>query len=108
MDGVRSVTEQLIREIKDTEEYFKYQKKKEKIKEWPELKVQLDEYRLRNFELQNRVDPANLFEEIDHFHKEYEGFREDARVASFLDAELAFCRMIQGIYDNIMENIDFE
>ncbi len=50
MDGVRSVTEQLIREIKDTEEYFKYQEQKERIKEWPELKVQLDEYRLRNFE----------------------------------------------------------
>ncbi len=108
MDGVRSVTEQLIREIKDTEEYFNYQEQKEKIKEWPELKVQLDEYRLRNFELQNRVDPANLFEEIDHFHKEYEEFREDVRVASFLEAELAFCRMIQGIYDSIMENIDFE
>ena len=45
---------------------------------------------------------------MEAFEKEYEKFREDPFVDGFLQAELAFCRMMQEVYVLLAEEIDFE
>ena len=42
------------------------------------------------------------------FEKEYENFRQQPLVADFLAAELALCRMMQDIFGDITEALDFE
>jgi hypothetical protein len=49
-----------------------------------------------------------VFEKIEFFEKEYEDFRDNPLVADFLEAELAFCRMMQRHYGEVMRAIDFE
>ena len=49
-----------------------------------------------------------VFEKIEFFEKEYEDFRDNPLVADFLEAELAFCRMMQDHYAEVMKAIDFE
>ena len=72
----------------------------------PDLKAKIDDYRVRNFELQMSED--NALDKIDQFEREYANFRENPLVSDFLAAELAFCRMIQDINTQIAEAMHFE
>lgn len=95
-----------ITAIKGTETYQNYVRELNKVKQVPELKAQIDDFRRRNFELQTSAD--NAFDKIDRFEKEYEDFRENPLVADFLAAELAFCRMMQRANMRVVEAIDFQ
>ena len=106
MKELENAVVDLIGAIKDTEEYRKYVELKEGLKQFPELKAQIDEYRRRNFAMQMENSPA--FEKIERFEREYEDFREDRRVSDFLAAELAFCRMMQKMELRIIDSLDFE
>ena len=77
-----------------------------RVKEQPELKRQIDDFRTRNFELQTSKDTN--FDKIDQFTRENEAFRENPLVSDFLAAELAFCRMMQEIDVKLAEAMDFE
>ncbi len=92
--------------IKSTAEFREYVRQKEMVKNKPGLKAALDEYRRRNFEIQNSNNES--FEEIEKFEREYAAFREDPLVDAFLAAELAFCRMMQEVTLHITESLDFE
>ena len=95
-----------IDKLLQTEEYVRYVEQKERVKQYPDLKKQIDEFRRRNFEMQTSRDM--VFEKIEAFDREYADFRENPLVADFLEAELAFCRMMQAHYAKIMGAVDFE
>ncbi len=95
-----------VEQIKRSGEYIRYAAERDKVKQFPDLKAQIDAYRMENFELQN--SPETAIEEIERFEKEYAGFRENPLVADFLAAELAFCRMMQEINSRVMAQLDFE
>lgn len=95
-----------IEKLLKSKEYQKYVEQKERVKQYPDLKKQIDEFRRRNFEMQNSEDL--VFEKIEFFEKEFEDFRDNPLVADFLEAELAFCRMMQRHYGEVMRAIDFE
>lgn len=76
------------------------------VKEQPELKRQIDDFRTRNFELQTSKDTN--FDKIDQFTRENEAFRENPLVSDFLAAELAFCRMMQEIGLYVTDQMRFE
>ncbi len=92
--------------IKDSEEYRDYTREKERVKQFPELKEQIDEYRRRNYVMQNSED--TVFENIEEFEREYADLWEKPLVADFLAAELAFCRMMQEVNLRVTESLDFE
>ena len=95
-----------IDKLLKSEEYLKYAEQKERVKQFPDLKKQIDEFRRRNFEMQNSDDM--VFEKIESFEREFSDFRDNPLVADFLEAELAFCRMMQNHYAKVLEAIDFE
>ena len=105
---MQAATEKYIREIKETEIYKQYSHQLGKIKQDPALFEKVNEYRFRNFEIQNSSQGQELFEKMDAFEKEYEKFREDPVVDDFLCAELAFCRLMQEANAYITEALDFE
>ena len=95
-----------IMAIKNTEIYKNYARERDRVRQHPELKAQLDDFRRRNYELQISADTD--FHKIDQFERDYEDFRENPIVDEFLAAELAFCRMIQKANMQITEAIDFD
>lgn len=95
-----------IEEILKSAEYREYALQKERVKQYPELKRQIDEFRARNFEMQTSKDM--VFERMEAFEREYRDFRENPLVNDFLAAELAFCRLLQNNNAKIMDAIDFE
>lgn len=106
MSNVSDAAGQLILAVKESAIYKEYKEKLAEVNQYPDLKKQIDEFRTRNFQLQNSADCA--FEKLEQFEKEYEDFRENALVSDFLAAELAFCRMMQEINNRIIEEIQFD
>ena len=105
---VQKALEQLAQAIKDSDIYREYRRQSEKVDNTGDMREKIDEYRVRNFELQNSVQTEDLLDKLDAFEREYEKFREDPLVEEFLDAELAFCRMMQEIDVKLAEAVDFE
>lgn len=105
---VQKALEQLAQVIKDSDIYREYRRQSEKVDNTGDMREKIDEYRVRNFELQNSVQTEDLLDKLDAFEREYEKFREDPLVEEFLDAELAFCRMMQEIDVKLAEAMDFE
>ena len=105
---VQKALEQLAQAIKDSDIYREYRRQSEKVDNTVDMREKIDEYRVRNFELQNSVQTEDLLDKLDAFEREYEKFREDPLVEEFLDAELAFCRMMQEIDVKLAEAMDFE
>lgn len=101
MNDFERETEGFIQKLYETETCREYFRQREYMKQYPELKAQIDEFRQRNYRLQNETDSNILFDEIDRFEREYEEFRKNPVVSDFLAAELAFCRMYQEINDKI-------
>lgn len=95
-----------IDKLLDSKEYREYAIQKERVKAYPELKAQIDEFRARNYVMQTSKDM--VFEMIEAFEREYKDFRENPLVNEFLAAELAFCRLMQTNNALIMDAIDFE
>lgn len=103
LDGaIAALTEAVLA----TEEYQTYEAVLAKVKQYPELKKQIDDFRKRNFELQLSSD--NDLNKLDQFEKEFESLREDMLVQDFLAAELDLCRLIQDIYLRITAALHFE
>ena len=106
MKRVEDAVRQLASAIKESDIYQEYEKQLCRVKEVPELKAQIDEFRMRNFQLQTGGD--NAFDKLEQFEEEYAEFRENPLVNDFLASELAFCRMMQEINKSIMNSVDFE
>ena len=105
-ENVNQAVEQMVQAIRNTDAYLEYQKQLARVKEQPELKRQIDEFRTRNFELQTSKDTN--FDKLDQFTRENEAFRENPLVSDFLAAELAFCRMKQEIGLYVTDQMHFE
>lgn len=94
--------------IQESDIYKEYYYQREKIKKQPELYDKVNEYRQKNFDLQNESDSEDLFDRMEAFEQEYAKFRENPLVDDFLRAELAFCRMMQEVDIILAAEIDFE
>lgn len=105
-ENVNEAVKQLVGSIRNTDAYLEYQRQLARVKEQPELKRQIDDFRTRNFELQTSKDTN--FDKIDQFTRENEAFRENPLVSDFLAAELAFCRMMQEIGLYVTDQMRFE
>lgn len=106
MGEVEEAVDRLVSAVLHSEVYLEYKRQLKEVKQFPELKARIDEFRRRNFELQQSPDYA--FDKMEAFQREYKSFREDPLVSDFLAAELAFCRMIQGIEGRLVDAVDFE
>lgn len=105
-DPVMEATESLVTAIRQSETYHTYLEAKEELNKMPVLKAQVDEFRKKNYELQNLS--VNVLEETEKLQQEYAVMLDDILVRRYLNAENAFCRMIQMVNWQLIEELDFE
>lgn len=105
---VDAALKELIGAILDSPEYREFEQQVAVMKDYPELKSQIDAFRQENFAFQHSTDPDELLDKVDEFSGRYEEFRKNPMVESFLSAELDFCRMVQNINQEILEAVNFE
>ena len=106
MNQVEEAAEALADALLNSDIYQEYKSKLDQVKQYPDLKRQIDEFRMRNYELQQSPDYA--FDKMEQFQREYQTFRDDPLVSDFLAAELAFCRMVRDVENRLVGRIDFE
>ncbi|MCR4617870.1 MAG: YlbF family regulator [Lachnospiraceae bacterium] len=103
---VKDALDNLIEVIKADEVYKEYHKQLDLIRQNPDLKRQVDDFRKRNHEMQMSEDLD--FVKLTAFQDEFKILRQNPLVDNFLAAELDFCRMMQNINFDIVEEVDFE
>lgn len=108
MDKIQMSVDSLIGAIKDGEAYQKYVECEEKLKEQPELRSKIDEFRAAVFRFNNDDSNEDLFEEIDRFEREYRDFRMNPIVNEFLEAELDVCKLLQRVANRIQMGVDIQ
>lgn len=105
---VEAAATKFVKSIKESDIYNTYYYQLERLKRNPELYKEVNEFRQRNYEIQNTSQVDELFDKMDAFEKEYEKFRENPIVDDFLRAELAFCRLMQEVNTFITGELDFQ
>lgn len=103
---VKDALDNLIDVIKKDEVYEEYHRQLNLLRQNPELKRQVDDFRKRNYQMQMGEDLD--FVKLGAFQEEFKTLRENPLVDNFLASELAFCRMMQNINFDIVEAVEFE
>lgn len=93
--------------ILESEEYQKYCLYKKELNQMPELRKKVHEFRKKNFEVQleGDIDDREVAARLAH---EYKAVLENPLSASYLNAELGLCKMLQGVIKDICYDIDLE
>lgn len=105
--NIDELSENFAEQLKDTTEYREYCYYRDLLKENPELKQKVDQFRRENFMLQNagaeagNNDPQALADKYQEMLGQEVAF-------DFMNAECAFYRMIQNVCNHVMGKIDFD
>ncbi|MBQ3665870.1 MAG: YlbF family regulator [Lachnospiraceae bacterium] len=87
--------------------YKRYIAARKEIAKEPELKAKVDEFRKKNFFMQNE-DNQHKFDDLKKLKSDYYEIMADKRVKRYLDSELILCRTIQRINAILVENLDVD
>ncbi|MCR5032070.1 MAG: YlbF family regulator [Lachnospiraceae bacterium] len=105
---IGEVLDELTDLIRETKEYKNYAIQRDKLRQMPDLKRQIDEFRKENYRMQVMSSPEELFDKAYDFEQRYAAFRDNPIVEDFLAAELALCRLLQRVNTEITAGVDFE
>lgn len=108
MKKIEACTLDLIQAIMESQEYQQFCKVRDKVRENPEMRAQLMEFRSNVFELQNSAEPLDMYEEQVNIGRKYEALRKNPLIMEFLNAELRVCRIFQRISMDIADHIDLD
>lgn len=90
----------LARAIKESPEYNNYISMKERVSESPELSEMLADFQQKQFQFQAQqmmggAPPSEVMEQIQNL---YGILAQDPLAAEYLQAEIAFSRMVSDVY----------
>jgi cell fate (sporulation/competence/biofilm development) regulator YlbF (YheA/YmcA/DUF963 family) len=107
MEGVINHTDDLIKAIKKTKEYIKYQELLKNVMQDELLYGKINDIRRRNLSMQVS-EGTDLIEENTKLYVEYTKELSNSLVKEFLSAEARYCNMVKLVNDKIMESLDFD
>lgn len=108
MDCLNECILNLMDAIKAHEDYIKYDRSKKELEKYPEIMLQINEFRLKNYQLHNSNEEKDLFVESDIITEEFEKMSKNPLVSDFLDGELSICKMVQRINYEIANGIELD
>lgn len=108
MGEVISETKALANEIIKSKEYVYYQKAKDNLRKDATLYAKVNEFRRRNFEIQNSSGSDDLFDEIERLNSEYHEILSMPTVTEFFVAEQKVCKLMQDVYTIISNQLEFD
>lgn len=107
MFAVLDKTSELIEDVKQSDIYVEYKAALRELQKDPVLLEKADAFRKAQYEEVAFHSKPLGFAEASHMEEAYEKIVEYPVIDRFLKAELAMCRLLQRIQDNIVEAIDF-
>ena len=106
MNKIQECVEKLLEVIREDSVYQRYLACEEMLKSNPELKKQIDEFRVAVFHMNNDDTQGDLYDITDEVENRYEKLRKVPEVNAYLEAELDVCRMLQQVQEQFRNGID--
>ena len=103
MDEITERVYALTEAMKENRDYQRYLFLEAELQKNRELKKQVDEFRLRNYYLQE--SDVDLYEAVDEVDSEFQELQKIPVVNAYLDAELSVCKMIQRVLETISQEV---
>ncbi|MBR5377265.1 MAG: YlbF family regulator [Lachnospiraceae bacterium] len=97
----------LIDYLKNTSEYREYIHASKNLDNFPDEKEKVFEFRKENYFLQHAPAGEDIYEKVESLRAKNEELLYRPEVSDFLMTEWAFFSMMQGVFDRVMENMDF-
>lgn len=108
-DGkIVKATQEFAQIIKASEIYKQYVHAREIVQKEAGLFEKVNEFRTRNYQLQKNTSGDELLEKTEALNQEYATLRSNPLVEDFLNAELAFCRMMQEVNILLTNELNFD
>ena len=101
MNKIQECVEKLLEVIREDSAYLRYLACEEMLKSNPELKKQIDEFRVAVFHMNNDDTQGDLYDITDEVENRYEKLRKVPEVNAYLEAELDVCRMLQQVQERM-------
>jgi len=108
MNHIQDCTQELIRAILESDEYREFGRIRDKVREQPRLREEINRFRQHVFEVQNSQEPLDMYGEQERLCRDYDAFRRNPLVNDFLQSELRICRLIQQISMEIADSVDLD
>ncbi len=108
MPTIKDGLDDFIRVFGESEEFKRYQAAHLAVKQYPDKYKKLQEFRKKNYLMQNSKESVDLFAESERLMKEYEDLYYDPVVREFMDAEVAVCRIVQIVNREMITCMDLE
>ena len=103
MDEITERVYALTEAMKENRDYQRYLFLEAELQKNRELKKQVDEFRLRNYYLQE--SDVDLYEAVDEVDREFQELQKIPVVNAYLDSELSVCKMIQRVLETISQEV---
>ena len=104
MDKVTECLNALIEEMRESRAYQNYLCMEQELEKDPDLKSWVDDYRIRNYRLQ-QSENVDLYDAVDSLERDSYALRKSEKANAYLEAELEVCKMVQKVQDCISEAI---
>ena len=104
MDKVTECLDALIEEMRESRAYQNYLWMEEELEKDPDLKSRVDDYRIRNYRLQ-QSENVDLYDAVDSLERDSYALCKNEKANAYLEAELEVCKMVQKVQDRISEEI---
>ena len=97
MKQVEMCLQNLVWAIRDSEEYQHFCRIRDKVKEEPELREQINKFRIHVFDVQNSPEPLDMYDEQKKLCRDYEEFRKNPLVNDYLQDQTDMLRVIRPL-----------
>lgn len=106
MKAIEGYTKALVEAIQRSESYIEYKILEQKLMQDPELMQKVDQFRAECFQIQITSTESDFQENMNALAIKASELRENPMVNAYLNAELAICRLMQRISQDLIEGID--
>ena len=105
--GVKRCVDELLRCLHSCSEYRAFEQARHKLDEDPRKRKRTDEFRRKNFLLQNSEESGSQ-EAQEQMFLERSELRKDPVIDEYLKAELSVCRLLRQISLRLMDSVDLD
>ena len=107
MSDITYLAENVLSVIRETPEYRDYARLLKELQKDPALYARVNEMREKNF-LAHQSENEDLMDFVDALTNEYDDVIAMPVVTDFIEAEAAFCKMMQEFNDTLTYGLEFD
>lgn len=107
MTDLSDLSAKAVEVIRSTPEYIEYKRLLTEVRKEPALYERINGFRARNLEIQMNMS-EDAYDKLDALTNEYEDVINRELATEFLEAEAAFCMLVQEFNSAIGEGLEFD